>query len=176
MTQNTTTMKQSNESKIKNIEKRIDELESEIVLINENTAGLNKERSKLLSKNKDENSILSVLLYSNTIQQNLQLANDYKDEINNYKLEKETELQKNSKHEIELQRLLAAIDNLEFKKNNILNIQIIREPTSSVFPVKPKKKLNVVLAKVAGLFLMVFLSFFLEYISKNRKQQPTFIG
>jgi capsular polysaccharide biosynthesis protein len=171
--QNTTAIKQSNESKIKNIERRIDELETEIVVINENTAGLNKERNKFLSKNKDESSILSVLLYSNTIQQNLQLANDYKDEINKYKLEKETELQENSKHEIELQRLLAETDNLEFKKNSIQNIQVIRRPTSSAFPVKPEKKLIVVLATIAGLFFMVFLSFFLEYITKNRKQQST---
>ena len=134
--QNATTIKQSNESKIKNIEKRIHELESEIVLINENTAGLNKERNKLLSKNKDESSILSVLLYSNTIQQNLQLANEYKDELKNYKLQKETELQNNSVHENELQRLLAEIDILEFKKNNIQNIQILRKPASNAFPVE----------------------------------------
>ena len=114
--QNNTTIKQSNESNIKNIEKRIHELETEILLINENTASLNKERNKFLLQEKDESSILSVILYSNTIQQNLQLANDYKDEINNLRLNREDELQKISKLENELNQFLAETDSLEFKK------------------------------------------------------------
>jgi LPS O-antigen subunit length determinant protein (WzzB/FepE family) len=168
--QNVNALKQSNESNIKNIEKRIRELETEIAFINENTAGLNNERKKLLSKSIDESSTLSALLYSNTIQQNLQLANDYKDEISNYKLRKETELQKISKHENELQKLLAEIENLEFKKNSIQNIQIIRKPARSALPIKPKKGLIFLSATIIALFLLLFLSFFLEYLHKNKVQ------
>jgi capsular polysaccharide biosynthesis protein len=135
---------------VKNIEKRINELTSESELIKNNTANLIKERKKLLSKNPKENNILSVLLYSNTIQQNLELSNNYHNEINDYKQKKEDELQK--------------IDNIQ-------NIQILQPATSSPNPIKPKIKLNVILALVAGLFLMLFLAFFLEYLSKFKKSK-----
>ena len=166
--QKISTIKLSNASNIKNFEKRIHELETETVLINENTASLNKERKKFLLQERDKSSILSVILYSNTIQQNLQLANDFKDEINNLRLDKEEELQKISQLENELQRFLTEIDSLEFKKNSIQNIQILQKPYSSKYPVRPKKIKIVVLAFFLGMLLMVLLSFFLEYISKNK--------
>jgi hypothetical protein len=165
---NITSIKQSNESTIKNIEKRIAELETEIELINENTASLNKERKNFLLQEKDKSSILSVILYTNTIQQNLQLANDYKDEINTLRLDRETEQQKISKLNNELQRTLTEIDSLEFKKNSIQNIQILQKPYSKKNPVKPKMIKIVVLASFAALLVMVLLSFFLEFIAKNK--------
>ncbi len=63
------------------------------------------------------------------------------------------------------------IKSIEFKKNNIQNIQIIKPPKSSLSPIKPKTRLNVMLAGVVGLFLTVFLSFFIEYISKYKKRE-----
>jgi len=60
---------------------------------------------------------------------------------------------------------------LEFQKDNVQNIQIIKPPTSSTDPIKPKKKLIVILATMVGIFMMVFLSFILEYISKNKVQK-----
>jgi len=68
----------------------------------------------------------------------------------------------------ELQRTLSEIDSLEFKKNSIQNIQIMQKPYSSKYPVKPKTIKIVVLAFFAAIFLMVLLSFFLEFISKNK--------
>jgi LPS O-antigen subunit length determinant protein (WzzB/FepE family) len=165
---NITSIKQSTESSIKNIEKRIHELETEIVLINENTASLNQEKKKFLLQKKENSSILSIILYSNTIQQNLTLANDYKDEINTLRLDREYELQKISKLKNEIQRTLTEINSLDFKKNSIQNIQIMQKPYSSKYPVKPKKIKIVVLAFFSGILLMVLLSFFLEFISKNK--------
>ena len=125
---------------------------------------------KFLSKDMNENNILSVLLYSNTIQQNLNLTNDYRDEINNYKNRRQNELQKISGVETNSKRLLTEIDNLEFKKNGIQGIQIVRKPVCNFYPVKPNLKLNVVLAFLIGIILMIFISFFLEYISRDKIQ------
>jgi uncharacterized protein involved in exopolysaccharide biosynthesis len=61
--------------------------------------------------------------------------------------------------------------NLEFKKNYVQNIQILQPPKSSLSPVKPNKRLNVLLAGVVGLFLTVFLAFFIEYISKHKNSE-----
>jgi LPS O-antigen subunit length determinant protein (WzzB/FepE family) len=165
--QNAKTMKQSNEINVKNIKKRIHELESEIVFMNENTVDMINERKKFLLQEKNESNILSALLYSNTIQQNLQLANEYKDEIQNLKLQKENQLQRISELKNKLKKLLVEIENIKFKKNSIQNIQIIRKPVSSAFPVKPKKTIIVILATIAGAFIMIFAAFFLEYISRN---------
>jgi len=165
------TMSRSHETNIENITKRIQELETEIVFINKNTDYLNKERDKLLSEEKDESNILSVILYSNTIQQNLQLANDYKNEIKDLKLRRETELQQMSELDNELQKRLAEKENLNIKKKNIQNIQVIQKPYSSKYPVKPKKMLIVILAVFMGTFAMIFLAFFLEYISTHKERR-----
>jgi LPS O-antigen subunit length determinant protein (WzzB/FepE family) len=60
---------------------------------------------------------------------------------------------------------------LDQMKNNVPNLQILQPPVSSPDPIKPKKKLIVILATSIGIFMMVFLSFFIEYITKNRKQK-----
>ena len=171
--QNIANIKLSNENAVKSIEKRVNELETEIALINENTASLKKERMKLLMAEKDKNSILAVILYLNTIQQNLQLANDYKDEINKLRLGREDRLQKMSRLDNELQKLSAEIDSLEFKKNNIQNIQIIQKPYRSKYPVKPQKSRIVILTTFMGILLMFILSFLLEHISKNKRNKIT---
>ena len=163
-------IKRSNEINIKNIKKRVQKLETGIVFVNENTAYLNKERNTLLSKEKDKNDIFATILYLNAIQQNLQLANDYENEITSLKIKKETELQKISRLENNIQIQIAKIDNLELRKNIIQNIRIMQKAHSSPHPIKPKKKLIVVLATMVGLFMMLFISFLLEYISKNKVQ------
>jgi capsular polysaccharide biosynthesis protein len=163
------TMKRSHRAVIESIAKRIQELENDIGFINKNTAYLNKERNNLLTKGKDESNILSLVLYSNTIQQNLQLSNDYKSEINNFKLNRETELQQISELENELQAKLAEIDNLKMRKSVIQNIQIIQKPYSSKYPIKPKKSLYIITAVLAAIFAMVFLSFVFEYLNQNRQ-------
>ncbi len=155
---------------VKNTEKRIDELMSEIELIKNNTTNLIKERNKLLSKNPKENNILSSLLYSHTIQQNLELSNNYQNEINGYKLKKEGGLQNIEKSENEIIKELNEIKNLQFKKDSIQNIQILHRLHNNPDPIKPKKKLNVLLSLVASLFLMLFLAFLLEYLSKNKSR------
>ena len=159
---------QSYKRNIKNIEKRIDELTSEIKLIKNNTNNLIAERDELLSKNQKENNILSALLYSNTIQQNLELSNNYQNEVNDYKLKKEQELNKIDKSENEIIKMLNDMKNLQFKKGNIQNIQIIQPAKSSRYPEKPKTIINVALALVTGFLFFLFLSFFLEYLSRHK--------
>jgi len=159
---------QSFKRNVKNIEKRIDELTSEIKLIKNNTANLIKERNKLLSDNTREKNTLSALIYTNTIQQNLQLSNNYQNEINDYKQKKEDELQKIEKSENEIQKKSNELTGVQFKKDNIQNIQILQAPTSSIYPVEPKTKLNVTLTLVTGSLFFVFLSFFLEYLTRHK--------
>lgn len=61
------------------------------------------------------------------------------------------------------------INILEYRKDNVQNIQILKPPTNNPNPIKPSKRRNVLLATTVGLFMMLFASFFIEYIKKNRK-------
>jgi capsular polysaccharide biosynthesis protein len=158
---------QSKRRNIKNIEKRIDELSAESKLVKDNTANLIRERNKLLSENPKEKNILPALVYSNTIQQNLQLSNNYQNESNIFNQQKEYERQEAEKLETDIANKLNEIKNLQFKKDNIQNLQVLQPPTSSSYPIRPKTLLNIILALIAGFLFFIFLSFLLEYLSKH---------
>jgi len=158
---------ESSKEKIKSIQKRINELKAEAELINNNTSALIKERDKLIAQGNADN-ILSSILYTNTIQQNLTLANTYKNDINAYSGYMQNEKLALEEHGNNIRALQAEIKNLEFKKNSIQNIQVLQSPTSSSIPIKPKKKRNVILATMVGFFTMVFLAFLLEYIFQHK--------
>jgi len=164
---------QSYKRNITNIEKRNSELISEIKLIKDNTANLVAEKNKLLSKNPKGNDSLQILFYTYLIQENVKLSNNYLNEINDYNFKKEEQLQNIHTLDNEKEIKLYDIKKIQFQKDNIQNIQILQAPTKNPLPIKPKTKLNIILALVAGLFLMFFLAFFLEYLRKYRKRQMT---
>ena len=62
------------------------------------------------------------------------------------------------------------IETLEKEKPNIQNIQIIQPPITTELPKSNKTNRKVILSSVVGLFLMLLLSFFLEYL-KNYKRR-----
>jgi uncharacterized protein involved in exopolysaccharide biosynthesis len=166
--ENHNTQIKSDEQNIKNLNRRIDELESERKIVNKNTNSLISERDKFLSDNVNPDNILSSILYSNTIQQNITLSNSYKDQIQRYNSEKENYKVSLEKAKGDFQKLLESIKSSEFERNSIQNIQILQPPSPSPYPIAPKKKLNVILAAVVGLFAMLFLAFLQEYISKYK--------
>ena len=159
---------QSKKRNVKNLEKRIDELNAESKIIKKNTDDLIRERDKLLSENTKEKNVLPSLVYSNTIQQNLQLSNNYQNDINNYKQQKENELQDIEKAENDIANRLNESNNLQDKKNYIQNLQILQPQSKNLIPIKPKPTLNIFLGLSAGFIFFIFLTFLLEYISKHK--------
>jgi len=194
---------EAKQSQIKNLEQRIAEVEIEIGRISKNTDLLIAERNKFLGSKQTEQNILSAVIYSNTIQQNITYLNDLRSSINTTKnqiyeaqlavesftnqikdlaaqvenIKEQTKLKNQSLSsealaaENERKNVLVDIQSLKFKKSQIQNIQIVKSPQASRSPIKPKTRLNVMLAGVVGLFLTVFLSFFVEYISKYRNRE-----
>jgi uncharacterized protein involved in exopolysaccharide biosynthesis len=158
------------QNEIKNISDRMRELKSEIAFIDTNTNMLIKQRDQVL-KNNNENHLLLAFMNNNTIQENITLRNSYKNQIHSYitdieekqfglrRLQEEIEIQKNG------------LKNLEIEKNNIQNIQVLQPPIGSQHSINRKTKRNVMLATVAGLFMMFFVVFFLEYIFKHKARQ-----
>jgi len=64
------------------------------------------------------------------------------------------------------------IEKLEKEKLNIQNIQILQQPVTTELPLKKAKlKQKIMLATALGVFLMVFLAFLGEYISKYRNRR-----
>jgi len=153
------------------LDKTIDELEKEIRLINENTASLLKQRDRFVSNETDTKNILSAILFTNTIQQNMALDKTSRDDLSRYRSQKETQLLKLETTQNMIKSLENEIKSMEFKKESIQNIQILKSPRTTESPVKPKTRLNVALAGVVGLFLTIFLSFFVEYILKYKSRE-----
>ena len=63
------------------------------------------------------------------------------------------------------------IKELEMEKQNVRYVQIIKPPVTTELPKTVKIRLNVVLSSATGLFLMLLLSFLLEYISKYKDRK-----
>jgi chromosome segregation ATPase len=153
------------------LDKTINESEREIRLINENTALLMKQRDKFVSNDVDARNILSAILFTNTIQQNIQLDKSSRDDLNRYRSQKEALSLKLETTQNRITDLESEIRSFQFKKNSTQNILINQRPKRSEYPIKPKTRLNIVLAGVVGLFLTIFLSFFVEYIFKYKSRK-----
>jgi uncharacterized protein involved in exopolysaccharide biosynthesis len=74
---------------------------------------------------------------------------------------------------IELKRnaLVERLQLLKIKKASVKSIQIHKPPEGSRKPIRPRILMNVVLACFFGIFLMILLSFFIEYIAKYRNEE-----
>ena len=72
---------------------------------------------------------------------------------------------------ITIEQAKIEINSLNQKKGQIDYTQLIREPTSSLHPVAPRKKYNIVMAGILGLLVFGLFAFFLEYI-ENLKTKP----
>ena len=63
------------------------------------------------------------------------------------------------------------IADLEKEKLSKQAIIVAQPPTASQHPIKPNKRRIVIFATFIGIFIMVFLSFFIEYVTQNRKKR-----
>ncbi len=79
--------------------------------------------------------------------------------------------QKYSSVSLQIAYLKDEIAVLENEKNSIQAIEVIHLPTFDPHPLKPNIRFIIVSAAIAGLFMMVVLSFFFEYISKHNRQK-----
>jgi LPS O-antigen subunit length determinant protein (WzzB/FepE family) len=160
---------------INNLKERYAHVQEEVGRLSKNTEMLIAERNGFLPSKESEKNVLSALLYSNTIQQNISYLNTLRNTADQIKgdivgLELDIEKLQTALKDLDSRKryILEEINDLELRKNSVQNIEILQPPTSSQDPIKPKKALNIMLAAVAGLFAMVFSAFFLEYIQKHK--------
>ena len=151
------------------IKHRKEGLLKEIEGVRENTRGIIQQRNEILKK-ENLNKELSLLLYSNTIQQNIAYLNQLNERLYNLQIrekELENEIEKLRK---DIDSVKIQINALKREKELISSIRVIQEPQVSLHPIKPKKKLNVLISLIMGLFFMTFLAFFLEYIRESKNK------
>ena len=169
---------------------RIEELELKAEKLKDNTEKIIKQRDILLQDNRTRDDIF-LFLYATTIQQNMTCLTQLRDKIYNIRTGaqvkkanveelkgdidlittgvKQLKLSRTDGLQTKINDIKTQISELTSKKGNISNITVIQNPEVSLAPVKSKKKQMILLSVVVGLFFMIFLAFFIEYIKNVSK-------
>jgi len=160
-------LEQSYATNIRNLDIRIMEARSDIAMISRNNITLVHEKKKLLGRGNDAENALSLLFYSNAIQQNIQYVNSVKKELSEHVILKEEGLQKIIQVKNEQKKINEEILNMEKLKNSVSPMVMLRKPTVGRKPVKPKKPLIFALTLFSGFFITLIMIFFIEYVRNN---------
>ena len=156
------------------IKQRKQEIEKEMSDIRKKTEELKNEHSLILKKkNRSESESFLIYLYSNEIQHNLINYSILNESLDKNKIEEEIiNLEIEDKERL-INQIENEINSLNERERYIYHTQIIKEPTSSISPVSPKKLTNVLIAGILGLLTFGMLAFFLEYIEKQKLKLKT---
>jgi len=159
----------ANKNQINIVKLRKKEIKNEMSDIKQRTKKLEEEqRSSLKKENRSESESLALLLYSNEIQQSLMNYNTLNELLSTKRIEEENiNIEVENKQE-KIKQLENDIITLSEKKGRIDYTQLVKEPTSSIRPVSPKKKLIVLITGILSLLVFIMLAFFLEYLEKHR--------
>ena len=165
----------SAENKLKISGDRVNSIMEEMKAVKKRIDGLEEQQRKTLSEKKQVTDAISLLLYSNEVQLNLRYYNTLDEKLSNEKVTQEdlklniegekTEIEKINN---EIENINNQIDLLVEKKSRIDYAKFIKEPTSSLSPVAPKKKRNVMLAGILSLMIFTSLVFSFDYLEKLR--------
>jgi LPS O-antigen subunit length determinant protein (WzzB/FepE family) len=160
-----------NKNKLNIIKQRKKEIEKEMNDIKKRVESLEKEqRLSLKKENRSESESLAMLLYSNEVQQSLRYYNTLNELQSSKKIEEEDINLEIENKEEKTKQLDNEIDNLNERKGRIDYAKLIKEPTSSLKPVSPKKKLVILITGILGLLIFTMLAFFLEYLEKQKAE------
>jgi len=189
------------QNKLKISEDRVKSIMDEMKSVKKRIDDLDEQQKKALTEKIEAIDAISLLLYSNQVQENLRYYNTLDEKLSVEKItqenlnldirNKEEQLRQidNQIQQVKTQEdtIKAEIDNikniintlkteiklLDDKKTRIDYTQLIKEPTSSLYPVSPKKKVNVLIAGILGLMVFTMLAFFLEYIEKQKDKNKS---
>ena len=154
---------------ILNSENKIEDLKIEIETItNQTIVNLQRERANIVDV-----TIKDLQLKIDNIN-NVTIVNLQRSKAN---IENDTLRQLNYKLNMELpskiQNLNNEINKLKYSisEQKIQNSKVIGKYIINDYPIKPKKKLIVVVAFVTGLILSIFIAFFLNFIANSREEK-----
>lgn len=168
------------EKRLALLEKREKFLAGQLEKTEKNTDEIMSQRSEALEKGSGADAV-AMLLYSNTIQQNIGRVEELDSQLQNNVLDQEKARNQLRKLKLQLkdedirlkdvnaefENTLEEIKRLKLQMRKIEGIRVIQEPQVSTGPVKPKKALNMAVAGVFSLFFGVFLAVFWEWVGRN---------
>jgi capsular polysaccharide biosynthesis protein len=158
-------------NKIKIIDQRKKDIAAEMKSAKEKIGEIEKEQMAVLKKeNRTDIESLGLLLYSNEIQQSMQYLDLLNEKLKIERLEEENVYSDLKEEEATISKINNTIANLKERKGRIDETKVVKEPTSSIYPVYPRKKLNVLIAGIMGLMLLSVLVFFLDYTEKHKAE------
>jgi len=191
------TKKELIEQDIKTTEEKIKLVESDIEKTKNKTQPIDEDIKRIENKinnAEEEKSNLEakvealerVLVYEQTPGTQFALF-DTKEKLANKKQEIEDlyltiNLLRRSKEDLDVQvnslktnieSLNAQINSLRASLDEIKPTQVVKSPTVSASPIKPRPLLNIVIAAILGLFIGVFLAFFQEWWEKSLPSRTT---
>jgi len=183
-------------AKIKILDTQSERLQKQIEEIKRNNVQIIKQRDAVLAKGHNPEDAMTLLLYSNTIQQNLAQIDQLNLMLENNSLQRQqlnqdmknlaTQLRNLDLRLEEIDSLLANIDIKAKELNNITDrsesqqvnskahgvelygIKIVQEPTIDPQRVSPKRTLMVAVAGVLGLFVGIFAAFAVEFWQSHK--------
>jgi capsular polysaccharide biosynthesis protein len=157
-------------NKLKIIDQRKKDITSEMKSVKAKVAEIEKEQAAVLKKeSRSDFESLGLLLYSNEIQQSLQYYDLLNEKLKNEGMQEENVHSDRKKEEAAISQINNTIANLKERKGRIDKTKIVKEPTSSIYPVFPKKKINILIAALVGFALFTFLAFFINYVESKKK-------
>jgi uncharacterized protein involved in exopolysaccharide biosynthesis len=144
--------------------KQKEQLQKQIEDVQERIAELERQKALMDSK-AGPHSALSLLLLSNEIREDQRYYNDLQDRLH-FGLERNASAVRDKLNSLanRKQSFLLNNEKLAVHLDAFRDTRIVKKPSNSEKPVKPKKGLNLVLSGLAGLMGFVFLAFFLEYL------------
>jgi LPS O-antigen subunit length determinant protein (WzzB/FepE family) len=105
------------------------------------------------------------------IQEIMSLLNIYNDNLFSYLSDRERKKMKLTKLELQIQNHQKKKIALEDELKAFKYIQVVQSPDNNILPQKAKTKRNLIIGAMAGFFLMLILSFFLDFIFRLLKQK-----
>lgn len=189
-----TKMKQeisSAENKLKISEDREKSILEEMKTVKQRIDEIEAQQKEALAQIKEGSEAIGLLLYANEIQNNFRYFNILDEKLSNEKIIRENLdlFIKERKESIkildtQIAKLNTGIDKInneiENTKNDIILLrerkgqidyaQLVKEPTPSLNPVSPRKKLIVATTGILGLMIFTILAFFIENIEKHKEQ------
>jgi capsular polysaccharide biosynthesis protein len=181
----------SAENKLKISEEREKNILEEMKTVKQRIDEIEAQQKEALAQTKEGSEAISLLLYSNEIQNNFRYFNILDEKLSNEKIIRENldlfikERKESIKMlDTQIEKLNTGIDKIKNEIDNTKNdisllrerkgqidyAQLIKEPTPSLYPVSPRKKLNVAIAGILGLMIFTILAFFIEYIEKHKEE------
>lgn len=158
-------------NKLKIIGQRKRDIATEMKSVKAKIDELEKEQMAVLKKeNRSDMESLGLLLYSNEIQQSMQSYDLLNEKLKNERLAEEDIHSERQLEEANISKINNTIVNLRERKGRIDKTRVVKKPTSSIHPVFPKKKKNVLIAAVMGFAIFTFLAFFINYIDSNKNK------